>query len=93
MLNIHLPPGKRGPSFPPEGDALVRRQYKTTKARQNAPGMGCEFALPFVFSPYFADSYGGKETTHKSLLKDVCYKLINFLYLHCVNIRNTLRKM
>lgn len=55
--------------------------------------MGYEFALPFVFTPYFADSYGGKETTHKSLLKDVCYKLINFLYLHCVNIRNTLRKM
>ena len=22
--------------------------------------MGCEFALPFVFTPYFADSYGGK---------------------------------
>ena len=21
---------------------------------------GCEFALPFVFSPYFADAYGGK---------------------------------
>ena len=21
---------------------------------------GCEFALPFVFSPYFADTYGGK---------------------------------
>ena len=55
--------------------------------------MGCEFALPFVFTPYFADSYGGKEAPHKSLLKDVCYKLIIFLYLHCVNIRNTLRKM
>lgn len=40
--------------------------------------MGYEFALPFVFTPYFADSYGGKETTHKSLLKDVCYKLIIF---------------
>ena len=23
--------------------------------------MGCEFALPFVFPPYFADTYGGKE--------------------------------
>lgn len=23
--------------------------------------MGCEFALPFVFSPYFADTYGGKD--------------------------------
>ena len=22
--------------------------------------MGCEFALPFVFSPYFPDTYGGK---------------------------------
>ena len=52
-----------------------------------------EVTLPFVFSPYFADTYGEKGTTHKSLLKDVCYKLINFLYLHCVNIRNILRKM
>ena len=25
--------------------------------------MGCEFALPFVFSPYFADTYGGKDIT------------------------------
>lgn len=23
--------------------------------------MGCEFALPFVFPPYFAETYGGKE--------------------------------
>lgn len=55
----YLPVNGR-PSFPLEGDALVRRQYKTTKARQNASGMGCEFALPFVFSPYFADTYEGK---------------------------------
>ena len=23
--------------------------------------MGCEFALPFVFPPYFAETCGGKE--------------------------------
>ena len=52
-----------------------------------------EVTLPFVFSPYFADTSGGTATNHESLVKDVCYKLIKFLYLHCVNIRNILRKM
>ena len=28
--------------------------------------MGCEFALPFVFSPYFADTYGGKGAITKT---------------------------
>lgn len=33
------------------------------------------------------------KTNPKTLLKDVCYKLIDFLYAHRVNIRNPLRKM
>ena len=37
------------------GDTRQQRQDKTH------PEMGCEFALPFVFPPYFADTYGGKE--------------------------------
>lgn len=36
----------------------ITRQQRQDKTH---PKAGCEFALPFVFPPYFADTYGGKE--------------------------------
>ena len=32
---------------------------------------GCEFALPFVFSPYFADTYGGKDNDYSYTYSDL----------------------
>ena len=57
---------------------MFRRAHKTTKARQNAPETGCEFALQFVFSPYFADTYGGMEirTSYTSLDRTDCLRNI-----------------
>lgn len=75
---------------PPSFTTQKLRRWKRFRP-ENLP-----LALPDISSKAMEGMYfyfGGTATNHESLLEDVCYKLINFLYLHCVNIRNTLRKM
>lgn len=67
---------------------MFRRAHKTTKARQNALETGCEFALPFVFSPYFADTSGGKGVNYNTY-SSILHAHVQIIYRQIVkNIKD-----